>query len=222
MPETGYSLGLPTKTLVTCRPTLNTSSIPGECVVVSSLPRKKKSGMCTLSLALLDRIIPTTSGGKNQSITSITVPNLILSIMITFFVAREVTFLRIKKEHSWPPMEFHLISLPMERSYTQKDFSVKRCGDSLMTSWSSILISWMQQWEPCVQNKGVLVKKPLYDWEILASRLPDPPGEDLMNSIEGCMQHGVLCSNCLEKGEPIWGFCDWFRIKGNDYWEHYS
>ena len=72
MLATGYSHGhltvMPKTSLRTSR---KLSMSPGGSLEESSLPKKKKSGTSTLSLALLDRIIPITHGGKNDAVVKV-------------------------------------------------------------------------------------------------------------------------------------------------------
>lgn len=199
MPKTGCSHGHPKVTHSTCLRTSNQLFGPGQSREGCSLPRKKKNGMSTISLAHLDRLIPITSGGKPILPTKIMDPNWTLGITIIFWYALAVTCVKTQsakfsKYTMLHPHNWNTVQLNMKGVLSDKKFE-----DLLMTSWLSILIKSMLQSELCRQNATVPANKQslnLDEPDSVSLNL-DP---DSRNYIVECIYSKKKCPACRTRG----------------------
>lgn len=207
MPETGFSPGHPLRMPMTCPKTLKKSSGLGLLVGESLSLKRKKSGMSTISLALLDRTIPITSGGNLSSRKEIMEPHWMFAITIISWYVLGVILVKMPKEIllkyiTFLKHNFHGVPMNMLGGYKDKKFVAL-----WMTCWLSILTNMMQQWEQSKVNKTALIKKQksiLPTWDLHS---PEADLEE-KKSIVGCTWNVNPCLKCQLRINPLPYDCD--------------
>jgi len=189
MPETGCLHGAP-KVMPTTYPSTSKKLLMslGGSVGACSLPRKKRNGMSISSLALLDRIIPTTSGGINQSSISNMVLNLILNIMTISYVVLVAIAKKMIPDESSLNTVFPLSSYYTVPNCIRKDCRGRKYETSLTVSLLSILQKWTQRLEQCVLN-WCAEKKKLSSDSLMLDSPSLPPSLDTTRSTEECLSY---------------------------------
>jgi len=211
MPEIGFLPIHPPRTQKIYPKTSKRSSELGPLVGGSLSLKTRKSGMSTTSSALLDLIIPITSGGKPTSKTLNSVPRSTYAITIILWYVLAVTLIKTTRGSFSKYIMFPMPNWNLVLRNMKGEINDKRFEDLLMISWLLILINSMLPWEQSKLNANALVKQQKYispTWGSVSAEV-DP---DEKKFIAECTLNVNLCPKCSETiPDPL---CDWELISG--------